>query len=97
MQNPTSEKKNVASNQKSQPVYPFDKNESVDLDQLLSDDSPIPNNSIAKPQLAGKSDASESQFKGFFIRQREAEARKESLRVREDSLKQLKDAVNQNK
>lgn len=97
MQKPTSEKKNVVANQKAQPVYPFDKSKSVDLDQLLNDDSSVPNNNFAQPQLAGKSDASESQFKGFFIRQREAEARKESLRVQEDSLKQLKDSINQNK
>lgn len=97
MQKPTGEKKYVAAKEKSQQVYPFDKSESVDLDQLLNDDSSVQNNNFAKPQLAGKSDASESQFKGFFIRQIEAEARKESLRVREDSLKQLTDSTNQNK
>ena len=97
MQKPTNEKKDVAANQKSQPVYPFDKNESVDLDQLLEDESPTLNNGAAKAQLAGESEASKSQFSGFFIRQVEAEARKESLRVREDSLKQLEDSINQNK
>ena len=97
MKESTGEKKNVVASQKPQPVYPFDKSESVDLDQLLNDESPTPNNVIAQPQLAGKSNASESQFRGFFIRQIETEARKESLRVREDSLKQLEDSVNQNK
>ncbi len=97
MKESTGEKKNIAVNQKSQPVYPFDKSESVDLDQLLKDESSTPNNGIAQPQLAGENDASESQFNGFFIRQIEAEARKESLRVQEDSLKQLEDSVNQNK
>lgn len=97
MQKPTNEKKDVAANQKSQPVYPFDKNESVDLDQLLEDESPTLNNGIVHPQLAGESEASKSKFSGFFIRQVEAEAKKESLRVREDSLKQLEDSINQNK
>ena len=97
MQKPTNEKKDVAANQKSQPVYPFDKNESVDLDQLLEDDSPTLNNGIAKQQLAGESEASKSKFSGFFLRQVEAEVKKESLRVREDSLKQLEDSINQNK
>ena len=97
IQKPAVEGKEIATNQQSQPVYPFDKSESVNLDRLLNDEeSTTPNNVIAQPKLAGEN-ISKSQFDGFFIRQIEAEARKESLRIQEDSLKQLKDSINNTK
>lgn len=94
IQEPSFEKSNIAVNNKSQPDYPFDKSESVDIDKLLeADESASPTNGIFKSQLAGENDAAESQFKGFFIRQKEVEAKKESLRIHEDSLKQSNDSI----
>jgi len=88
------EKNNLSVNKRSQPDYPFDKSESVDLDELLTTkESSSSSTGISRSHLAGKNDASKSQFKGFFIRQKEAEAKKESLRIHEDSLKQLNDSL----
>lgn len=91
---PSIQKNSVAANTKAKPVYPFDKSKSVDLDKLLTTEDAVtaPSNGLAQPHLAGQGDAFESPFSGFFIRQREAEARKESLKIREDSLKQLKES-----
>jgi hypothetical protein len=97
IQKPTAEGKEIAANQQSQPVYPFNKSESVDLHQLLKDEeSKTLNNGIPQPKLANKHNP-KSQFDGFFLRQVEAAARKESLRIQEDSLKQLKDSINNTK
>lgn len=91
---PSIQKNGVAANTKAKPVYPFDKSKSVDLDKLLTTEEAVtaPSNGLAQPHLAGQGNAFESPFSGFFIRQREAEARKESLRIREDSLNQLKES-----
>jgi len=86
----------VAANTKAKPAYPFDKSKSVDLDELLTTDevNTTPGNGISQPHLASQGNTStfESPFSGFFIRQREAAARRESLRVWEDSLKRLKES-----
>lgn len=91
---PSIQKNSIAANTKAKPVYPFDKSKSVDLDKLLTTEEAVtaPSNGLAQPHLAGQGNTFESPFSGFFIRQREAEARKESLRIREDSLKQLKES-----
>jgi len=94
IQDPNIKRNNLSVNKSSQPPYPFNKSESVDLDKLLNtEEVSSPTDGISQSHLAGQNDASESQFKGFFIRQKEAEAKKESLRIREDSLKQFYDST----
>ncbi len=101
LEKPSIQQNNVASNSKTKPVYPFDKSKSVDLDKLLTaeEQTVVPNNGISQPQLAseGNTNTLESPFSGFFIRQKEAAARRESLKVREDSLRRIKESQSKKK
>ena len=90
----------IAVKSESKPDFPFNDQTSVDLDEMIESPNPTTaRNGMRHPQLTGTNNAptnsNESAFKGFFTRQREAEAKKESLRIHEDSIRQKNDSLKQ--
>ncbi|MCW8850851.1 MAG: hypothetical protein OQJ81_12795, partial [Melioribacteraceae bacterium] len=81
-QTPKANKKSVAENEVQKPNFPF--NNSTDLDEALSKNSPSAANSRAS--LAGNSKF-ESVFNGFYIRNEVDKEYVEALKARIDSLK----------